>query len=155
MSWLVPSVGGDDQGAVGDDSRATTGLDQSRRVRLLDNGRTANLKADRHRRPIVDVGRDKSAAFGGENGAFALGRVIALRARRCRRRRSADGAAVDAAEIDDAGRALGAVAVDAVMRREEVPVERLERVGGTGLKRNLEMVGLPDVADIGEVEDLR
>ena len=85
----------------------------------------------------------------------ALCAVVAFRARRCRRRRPADRAAVDAAKIDDAGRALGAVAVDAVMRREEVPVERLERVGGIGLKRNFEVVGLPDVADIGEVEDLR
>ena len=62
---------------------------------------------------------------------------------------------MDAAEIDDAGRALGAVAVDAVVRREEVPVERLKWVGGFSLKRNLKMVGLPDVADIGEVEGLR
>jgi len=62
---------------------------------------------------------------------------------------------VDAAQVDDAGRALGAVAVDAVVRREEVPVERRERVGGIGSKRDLEMVGLPDVADIGEVEDVR
>ena len=60
-------------------------------------------------------------------------------ARRRLRRGPADGAAVDAAEIDDARRALGAVAVDAVMRREEVAVERLERVGA-GLQRNLEMV---------------
>ena len=85
----------------------------------------------------------------------ALVCAVASRARRCRRRRSADGAAVDAAKIDDAGRALGAVAVDAVMRREEVPVERLERVGGIGPKRNFQVVGLPDIADIGEVEDLR
>src|SRR6185369_5829446 len=88
------------------------------------------------------------------NVARAGARTVAVRARRGRRRGSADSAAVDAAKVDDAGRALGAVAVDAVMRLEEVAVERLERVG-IGSKRNLEVVGLPDVADIGEVEDLR
>ena len=52
--------------------------------------------------------------------------------------------------------ALGAVAVDAVVRGEEVAVERLERVGGIGgMQRDFEVVGLADVADIGEVADLR
>src|SRR5688500_10573014 len=112
-----PSVDGDDQGAVGDDSRAPTGLDQSRCVRLLDNRRTPNLEANRDLRPIVDLGRDEAAAFGGENIAVALVAVVALRARRGSCLGPADSAAVNAAKVDDAGRALGAVAVDAVMRR--------------------------------------
>src|SRR5437764_2098819 len=112
-----------------------------------------NLQADRHARAIVDPGRDEAAAFGGENVARALG-SIPLPPRRSRRR-SLDSAAMDAAKIDDAGGALGAVAVDAIMRREEVAVERLDWVGGLGAKRDLEIVGLADVADVGEVEDLR
>ncbi len=56
-SWLVPSVGGDDQGAVGDDSRTPAGLDKGRRIGLLDDRRAVDLEANRHRRPIVDLGR--------------------------------------------------------------------------------------------------
>src|SRR5471030_295647 len=137
MSWLVPSVGDDDKGAVGHDSRAPAGLDQGRRVGLLDNRGTANFKTGHDRRPVIDIGRDELVGFSGENEARALAclvvRVIDFWVCGCCRCGSADGAAVDAAEIDDAGRTLGAVAVDAVMRCEEVPVERLERVG-TGVK---------------------
>src|SRR5690349_1600042 len=120
MSWLVASVGGDDEGAVGDDGCAPAGLDQGRRVGLLDDRRTANLAASSQHRAIVNLGGDEAAAFGGKNVAHglvcAIRRVVPLRARRSRHHGSADRAAMDAAEIDDAGWALGAVAVDAVMR---------------------------------------
>ena len=52
------------------------------------------------------------------------------------------------ADVHDLGGRFDAVAIDPVVSREEVAIETLTRIVGLEPDRDLEIVGLADVADI-------
>jgi hypothetical protein len=60
---------------------------------------------------------------------------------------------MDRTQIDEARRRLGRVPINPVMRDQELAVEPRQRIGIDGVERDLQVVALAAVADIGGVAD--
>ena len=56
-------------------------------------------------------------------------------------------------QVDDRGGLLGGMAVNTVVQHAEVAIQLAKRIGRIGVERDFQVIGLPDVPDIGGVPD--
>ncbi len=128
-------------------------LDQGRRVGLLDDRGACERKTLGQGVAIVDGGAHEPGLACHHDLALAdFLRAVGGGKPHLVEDLAAAGA-MDRAHAHDLGRNLDAVAVDAVVGFEEVAIEAARRVGVVGVQRDLEVVRLADVADVGEVAD--
>jgi len=126
------------------------GQKQRRGIGLLDNGR-----------PVEHGTRFETGAVinGGIDCALMLGKENARAARTCRAtawrplflRLVRGGNAVHRAQSNETQRCLAGKAEGALVRGIERGGQPGERITGFRIERNLEMIALADIADIGEI----
>src|SRR6202022_80112 len=126
------------------------GENQSRCVGLLDDGGAIEHGAGFEAGAVMDGSFDCTLMLAEENARAAWARRAPRRHPLFFRLRRSGGA-VDRAQSNETQRCPAGKAERALVRRVKCGRKRGERITGTRLERNLEMIALADIADIGEI----